>query len=477
MRQWTKAAAILLALVFSTPAAAQSSDEARIARLESRLPPAVVLRGADPAGRSLAQAMSDLGVPGVSIAFVRDGRVVWTRQYGVTFAGGPAVEPDTRFQAGSISKPIAALGAMALVDAGAVSLDEDVNARLTGWRLPIDETAQGTPVTLRALLSHTAGTTVRGFPGYRTDAAVPTLLQVLNGAPPANTEPVRVTTTPGTEWRYSGGGYEVVQQLVEDVTGAPFPDWMAARVFAPLGMTHSSYDQGPAPGRAQAHDSKGRPVDGGPFLYPEHAAAGLWSTPEDLARALASLQRALSGVDGDAARDRAREMLLEVKPGRALGFDVGGTEGHRWFSKGGDTEGFGAFMVAFASGDGVVVMANGANGPILAQDIVRGLAAEYGWEGFKPRERTAVSLTPAQMSRLEGRYRYRDTGEFTVRMIDGRLTLSSPGEDPEPAYAASPDELFGLTQDAAFHFQPGDGPARGGHIQLGQSRLPFQRID
>jgi hypothetical protein len=170
-------------------------------------------------------------------------------------------------------------------------------------------------------------------------------------------------------------------------------------------------------------------------------------------------------------------MLTEVKPGRALGFDVGGAGDDRWFSKGGDTEGFGAFMVAFESGEGVAIMANGANGPVLVQDIVRGLAAGYGWEGFKPRERTAVPLTPAQISRLEGRYRYRDTGEFTVRLVEGRLTLSSPGEDPEPAYAASPDELFGLTQDAAFHFDPGAGPALSGHIQLGPNPLPFRRID
>lgn len=475
MRQWAKAAAILLALMLPGTAAAQSSDEARITRVETHLPPAVVLRGEAPAGRSLAQAMSDLGVPGVSIAFVRDGRVVWTRQYGVTVAGGPPVDPDTRFQAGSVSKPVAALGAMALTDLGLMSLDEDVNVRLTSWRLPIDEAAQGTPVTLRALLSHTAGTTVRGFPGYRTDAPVPTLRQVLDGAPPANTGAVRVTTPPGSEWRYSGGGYEVVQQLIEDVTGGPFSDWMAARVFGPLGMTHSGYEQGPGPDRAQAHDRQGRPVEGGPFVYPEQAAAGLWSTPEDLARMLVRLQRALSGADGEAARERVREMLKEVKPGRGLGFDVGGTDGRRWFSKGGDTEGFGAFLIAFESGEGVVVMANGANGPVLAQDIVRGLAAEYGWEEFKPRERTAVPLTPAQMARLEGRYRYRDTGEFTVRQIDGRLTLSSPGEDPEPAYAASPDDLFGLTQDATFHFEPGDGPAQGGHIQLGRTRLPFQR--
>lgn len=477
MRQWAIATAVLLSLAVQGPASAQSADEVRIGRVEARLPPAVVLRGKEPAGRSLAEAMSDLGVPGVSVAFVRDGEVVWKRQYGEAVADGATVGPETRFQAGSISKAIAALGAMALVDTGALSLDEDVNDRLTSWRLPVDAGADGAPVTLNALLSHTAGTTVRGFPGYRMDAPVPTLRQVLDGVPPANTEPVRVTTPPGAEWRYSGGGYEVVQQLIEDVTGAPFSDWMAARVFRPLGMTHSGYGREQGGDHAQAHDSQGRPVEGGPFLYPEYAAAGLWSTPADLAQALGSIQRALSGADGDAARERARRMLREVKPGRALGFDVGGAGDRRWFSKGGDTEGFGAFMVAFESGDGVVVMANGANGPVLAQDVVRGIAAAWGWEAFGPRERTAVPLTQAQRSRLEGRYRYRDTGEFTVRLVDGRLTLASPGEDPEAAYAASPDELFGLTQDAAFHFDPGDGPARGGHIQLGQTRLPFQRID
>lgn len=471
------AAAMLLPLILSQPATAQSADIDRIARMERDLPPAVVLRGVASPGRSLAEAMSEQGVPGVSIAFIRNGQVVWTRQYGVTTAGGAPVGPDTRFQAGSISKAITALGVMALVDGGALSLDEAVNTRLETWRLPVDDAAWEGSVTLAALLSHTAGTTVRGFPGYPVGEPVPTLRQVLDGAPPANTEAVRVTARPGAEWRYSGGGYEVIQQLIEDVTDTAFAPWMDAQLFQPLGMTHSGYEHGATGDHARAHDGRGRPLAGGPYIYPEQAAAGLWTTPGDLALALGDVQRALSGDDGETARLRARRMLDEVKPGRALGFDVGGADGRRWFSKGGDTQGFGAFMVAFESGDGVVVMANGANGPVLAQDVVRGIAAAWNWDAFKPRERTAVPLDSAQSARLEGRYRYRDTGEFTVRRVEGRLTLGSPGEDPEPAYAASPDELFGLGQDAAFHFDPGDGPARSGYIQLGQTRLPFRRID
>lgn len=476
----------LLCFGVAGPAWAQSAvtgseDAARIARMEQRLPPAVVVRGVDaPAAPSLAQAMAEAGVPGLSVTVIRDGRVVWSRQYGVSRIGGPAVAGETRFQAGSISKSITALGAITLVETGAVSLDEDVNTRLSGWRLPIDETATGAPVTLASLLSHTAGTTVHAFPGYRTDADIPTLRQVLDGAPPANTAPVRVTTRPGETWRYSGGGYQVVQQLIEDVTGRPFQDWMNERIFVPTGMTHSGYEQRLAAAQtdhAFGHDGRGTLVEGGPYIYPEQAAAGLWTTPDDLALALIRVQRALSGVEGEIAQAGARRMLAEVKPGHALGFDVGRSLDDRWFSKSGDTQGFGAFMVAFESGDGAVVMANGANGAALAQDVVRAIAVVYDWDAFKSRERTAVALNEGQMSRLEGRYRYRNTGEFSVRVVDGRLTLSSPGEEPELAYAASANELFGLSQDATFVFESANGPARRGYIQLGTARLAFEKIE
>ncbi len=478
-------AAVALAIGATPPAFAQTpapaNDAARIVQMERNLPPAVTVEGRDTSGRSLAESMVRAGVPGLSIAFIRDGRIAWSRQYGVRQAGGAPVRPDTRFQAGSISKSIAALGAIALVESGLLSLDEDVNTKLKSWRLPVDKEAAGTPVTLAALLSHTAGTTVRGFPGYRTDATIPALRQVLDGSPPANTAPVRVTTRPGEAWRYSGGGYEVIEQLIEDLTGTPFPVWIADKVFAPAGMSRSGYEQRLSPAQAvdhaAAHDGKGAIVEAGPYIYPERAAAGLWSTPEDLARALIGVQHALSGASGTPARDATKRMLTEVKPGRALGFDVGGPVGARWFSKSGDTEGFGAFVVAFESGDGAVVMANGANGAALSREVVRGIAAAYDWKAFKPRERTAVTLNAAQMARLEGRYRYGDTGEFSVRMVGGRLALSSPGEEPEPAHAASADELFVVSEDASFLFDRGEGPARSGHIQMGASQLPFRRAD
>ncbi len=472
-------AVLSIGLASSVLAQAPSSgDLIRIARIEHHLPPAVVVPGVETPGRTLAAAMTDAGVPGLSMAVIRNGRIAWTRQYGVARTDGEPVGPHTRFQAGSISKSITALGAMAAVGSGDLSLDEDVNARLKSWRLPIEDAAVGAPVTLAALLSHTAGVTVHGFPGYRQDETIPTLRQVLEGTPPSNTAAVRATTRPGEAWLYSGGGYEVIQQLVEDVTGAAFEVWMARQVFIPLGMTNSGYEQRVRlDDHAMAHDARGHVVEAGPYIYPEQAAAGLWTTPEDLAVALIAVQRALSGEKGEAAQALAQRMLAEVKPGRALGFDVGGETGGRWFSKSGDTEGFGAFAVAFESGDGAVVMANGANGASLAQDVVRSIASAYGWDAFQPRERSVTSLTPEQAARLEGRYRYGEWGEFRLQVMNGRLMLSSPGENPEPAYAASPDEVFGLSQDASFVFDPDSARAQGGHIQFGASRLPFSRID
>jgi CubicO group peptidase (beta-lactamase class C family) len=469
---------LLAALVAACQTAPADDHAARIAAIEANLPPAVVIQGQPARGRGLAAAMNEMGVPSVSIAMIHDGRIAWTRQYGVTTPGGAPITETTRFQAGSVSKPIAALGAFALVQAGQIALDDDVNARLTAWRVPFEPTASGT-VTLGGLLSHTAGVSVPGFPGYRTDADVPTLRQVLDGAAPANTQAIRVVSQPGERWAYSGGGYEIVQQLIEDVSGERYDSWMSARVFTPLDMMHSGYEQRLGPGQgdhALAHGADGAPIENGPYIYPEQAAAGLWSTPSDLALALVSIQRALAGERGADAQALARRMLTEVKPGRAMGFDVGGAEGARWFSKSGDTEGFGAFVVAYENGDGVAVMANGQSGSALAKDIVRAIAAAYGWRDFGSRERVAIALDAPAMARLAGRYRYR-AGEFTVHYENGALAISSPGDEPDAAYAASADEIFTLSEDASFVFDASPGPAQAGRIVIGRTELPFQRIE
>ncbi len=176
-------------------------------------------------------------IPGLSLAIIQDGKIVKATGYGMTEKGGDApVTTSTLFQAGSISKSVAGLGALRLVEQGKLTLDEDVNTRLVTWKVPENAFTKEKKVTLRGLLSHTAGLTVHGFPGYATDEPVPTIVQVLDGAKPANTRPIRVDVPPGSKWRYSGGGYTVMQQMIIDVTGKPFPPFMQESVLGPLGM-------------------------------------------------------------------------------------------------------------------------------------------------------------------------------------------------------------------------------------------------
>ena len=231
---------------------------------------------------------------------------------------------STLFQAGSISKSVSGLGALRLVEQGRLTLDEDVNTKLVAWKVPENAFIKEKKVTLRGLLSHTAGLTVHGFPGYDTDGPVPTLVQVLDGAKPANTRPIRVDIPPGTKWRYSGGGYTVMQQLIIDVTGKPFPPFMQESVLGPLAMKKVRSNNLCRPRRrnctATGHLQDRSLVKGKWHIYPEMAAAGLWTTPSDLARFAIGVQEALAGrSDKTLSKRMARQMLTEEKESYGLG--------------------------------------------------------------------------------------------------------------------------------------------------------------
>jgi len=365
-------------------AAANRELEAKIQRVESGLLPETA-SGTKPERMTLSARMGHYHVPAVSIAVVNGGRIEWARGYGELQAGGgKKVDSDTLFQAASISKPVAAMTAMRLVELGKLSLDEDVNIKLRSWKVPDNEFTKTQKVTLRRLLSHTAGVTVHGFRGYAANEPVPALLQVLDGVKPANSPPIRVDIVPGTEWRYSGGGYVIVQQLIEDVTGKPFAEVANELVIRPLGMTRSAYQQplsdALASNAAHAHDGDGRPIEGRWHTYPERTAAGLWTTPSDLARVILAMQ-----TPGKALQPKsADEMLNVVRDKYGLGFGVEATAGARSFSHGGANEGFRCMLFGYRdSGRGAVVMTNGDAGGALAAEVLRAISAEYGWPGYK----------------------------------------------------------------------------------------------
>jgi CubicO group peptidase (beta-lactamase class C family) len=238
--------------------------------------------------------------PGVSIALINDGRIEWARGYGVLEAGGKdLVTTETLFQAASISKSLSAMLALRLVEQGKLDLDNDVNQRLVSWKVPDNEFTKEQKVTLRRLLSHTAGVTVQGFLGYPVDKALPSLQQILNGEKPANSAAIRVDMKPGSSFRYSGGGYVVLQQLVMDVTGKSFPALMEKSLLQRLGMTHSTFQQPLSPNLASraaaGHLPNGVEMSGKWFVLPELAPAGLWTTPTDLARLVIEVQKSRVG--------------------------------------------------------------------------------------------------------------------------------------------------------------------------------------
>jgi CubicO group peptidase (beta-lactamase class C family) len=404
--------------------------------------------------------MKELHVPAVSIAVINDGRIEWARAYGVTRIDGPPATVETLFQAGSISKPVSALAVMQLVEAGKLNLDADVNDYLRSWKVPASELTSKEKVTLRRLLSHSAGMTVHGFAGYAAGEKVPTLVEVLNGTPPANSAPIRVDIVPGTQWRYSGGGYEVMQQLVEDVTQQPFAQVMSGRVLGPLGMSHSTFQQ-PLSESALAevatpYDTEGRPIAGGPHIYPELAAAGLWTTPSDLARYVIGVQKAAAGGSGNVLlQESARTMLTSVVDKQGIGPRLGGTAPHEYFSHGGANEGYRCFLVGYVNGDGAVVMTSGDNGGEIMMAVMRSIAAAYEWPDFAPPVRVLSTIDPATFDAFVGTYRFADgRPNITVWRDGGQMYSRIQGASIREMFPTSQREYFQRALAGRFEFSP-----------------------
>jgi len=412
----------------------QAGVAERIQRVENGLLPAVMIKGQTTAMK-LTDRIAHYKVPGLSVAVINDGKIEWARGYGVVEKdGGKPVTSDTLFLAGSISKPVAALAALRLVEQGKLDLDEDVNRKLKTWKVPENEFTKEKKVTLRGLLSHSAGLTVHGFPGYAVDAPMPTLVQVLNGEKPANTAAIRVDVAPGSRWRYSGGGYTVMQQLCMDVTGKSFPELTRELVFAPAGMRQSTYEN-PLPesleaSAATAHDRNADKVKGRWHIYPEMAAAGLWTTPSDLARYAIEVQRALAGQSKILSREMARQMVTVQKGSHGLGpaLDNADKESAR-FGHGGVDEGFEAFFTAYCQGErGAVVMLNANRAMPLAHELIRSIAREYNWPDYLEPERVLAKVDPAVYQKYAGLYELDDGFKITLTTEEGRLWAQGQGQ-------------------------------------------------
>ena len=454
-------AGLLLQPGNSTAQTALSPDvQSRIDKVSACLTTPVVEKDAPPACQTLADRMAADHVPGVSVAVIHDGAIEWAQGFGVVQQGGAPVTSETLFQAGSISKPVAAMAALHFVEQGRLSLDSDVNQELTSWRVPPSAAAPGAMVTLRELLSHTAGLTVHGFPGYAATAPTPTLVQILNGEKPANTAPIRLEALPGSRWKYSGGGYTVMQQLLIDVLHQPFPALLQDTVLAPIGMTHSTYEQ-PLPEALAASSTtpylrSGTPVQGGFHTYPEMAAAGLWTTPTDLARFTIEIQRSLRG-DANHVLSAAmtRQMLTIVKQHYGLGFRIGGTPDNPYFAHDGIDAGFENFLIAYEQGgNGAVVMTNAQGGLQLANALISSIAKVYDWPDLQPIVRTAIKLDSSVLAEFAGAYDIDNDPKFSldIRLEDGQLVVHSPFRPKYQILPKSRSEFFAKVISTEFEF-------------------------
>jgi len=412
---------------------------------------------------SLTERMAFYRVPAVSIALIANGRVEWARAYGLAdVASGRPATTQTLFQAGSISKTLTAIGALRLVEQGKLSLDQDANRQLASWEIPQNDHTCAKAVTLRMLLNHSAGVTVHGFAGYAQGQPVPSLLQVLDGVTPANSEPVRVDTAPGSIWRYSGGGYEIVQLMVREASGQPFDRYIKAAVLDPLGMTQSTFAPLAAVQRnlaATAYYGNGNAVAGRWHNYPESAAASLWSTPSELAAVILEVQQAETGISGKVlSRSMASSMLTRGLGQYGLGLFVDKVGDLTSFGHSGGTEGFRAQLYGYTRfGQGVVIMTNSDNGAALIDEMLGSIAAEYAWPEFGVIEKAAIPGDPAINRQVAGAYQLLDKTAHIIAE-DNRLFFQSDlfGAPRMELFPESKFMFFMTAQDMTLAFERDD---------------------
>jgi CubicO group peptidase (beta-lactamase class C family) len=437
--------------------------EDRIARIERTLEPTFRIKGQDVETFEINERLNELGAPGLSVAFAVGGKIEWARAYGMADADDDRpMSTETMLLAGSISKPVAAIRAHQLVENGTFDLDEDINAYLSSWQVPENEFTISEKVTIRRILNHTAGLSVWGFPGYDIGDEIPSVIEVLDGM--GNTDPVRVYKEPGESWMYSGGGYTVLQLAITDEEGVSFPQTMRENVLDPLDMPNSTFEN-PLPSEfhaiaATGYRENGTEVEGKWPIYPEMAAAGLWTTPGELIQYATNTQEILqSGNDGVLKSETVASMLTPGMNDHGLGPVV--TEHH--FGHGGADEGFRARLVAWkAKPYAVVIMVNSDNGGII-DELMLAIATEYDLPGIEPTVREVNELPIDQLENYRGNYVFEvDDTTCDIELRGSQLVMTAEWlESPMTLLPESETIFFDALNGNLVEFHIDDGVVGG----------------
>lgn len=470
------------AVLLVTVSFAQQDTEARIKRVVEGLLPPVLVKGES--GWTIEQRMKHYKVPGVSIAVINSFNVEWARAYGVKDARtNEPVTAQTLFQAASISKTLNATVILKEVQEGKLALDENVNTYLQSWKLPDNEFTQKKKVTIANLLSHTGGTTVSGFPGYDATAPLPTVQQILKGEPPANTGPIIVDIAPAQRFRYSGGGATILQLVLLELEKKPYPEILKETVLDPLHMSNSTFSQ-PLPKEwekdaATAHRPDDKPVEGKWHVYPELAAAGLWTTPTDLAKYAVEHQLSVQGKSNKILSREMEEKMMTpyISEAYGLGFGAQKMGNAMYFQHSGGNEGFSCLLIAhMRNGYGAVVMVN-CNSFAIIPEIVRSVAREYAWEDYLPAPYEMITVGPESLKRMTGRYLLDSDRAVSVSVEGGRIVADLTRMSRTELIPTSETEFISRQDGTRITFVKGGTPAddsfkvAGGGLVMTASRM------
>lgn len=421
-------------------------------------------------GLTIHELMERFNVPGVSVAVIHDFRIHWAKGYGVAdVETGAPVDTETMFQAASISKPVAAMGVLRAVQDGIFTLDDDINNILKSWRLDGGEFTRERPVTPRTLTSHTSGLGDGfGFPGYHPSDPIPTVIQILEGDEPSNVGAIFMERPPMTLMEYSGGGVTLLQQALSDARGRPFAEIMRDDVLRPIGMNNSTYQQPISPeldrNAARAHSREGTSRDAKWHVYPEQAAAGLWTTPSDLARFAIEVQRSAIGESNRVlSRTTVQEMLSPVGVGDfAVGFTISKMGQGWYFSHGGSNWGFRATLLAHkVKGYGLAIMTNADQGGAVASELSRRIQLAYEWDSFAdpaprgyrpPVERTEIEVAVEVLQAYVGEYELTPEMSLVITLEDDHLRVQPTGQPKLTLFAEAEDAFFLRAVNAQISF-------------------------
>ena len=484
-------ALLAMTLPVATPAQARSAADytAAIERAQTTAGPN------DLSTLTIAELMARFNVPGVSVAVVRDHQIHWAKGYGIAdVATGAPVDTGTMFQAASISKPVAAMAVLRAVQDGLFTLDTDINSILTSWKLDGGQFTKDGPVTPRMLTSHTSGLGDGfGFPGYDPSDSVPSVVQILGGHKHANVGVLFMERPPMSLMEYSGGGVMLMQQALSDARRKPYADIMRDDVLRPLGMTRSTFEQ-PLPASfdrnaARAHSRDGKAMGAKWHVYPEQAAAGLWTTPSDLARFVIEVQRASAGQSNRVlSRGIVNEMLSPVGVGDyAVGFAIQKMGQGWYFAHGGSNWGFrGTLLAHKVKGYGLVILTNADQGGAVANELSRRIQRVYEWDSFAepaprgyrpPVERTEITLADSVLRSYVGEYQVTPQMSITITLEEGRLQGQPTGQSKATLFAEAPDTFVLRVTNAQISFTRGpSGEVTGLILHQSGRDLPGRKV-